>query len=47
MVAEEIRHLAEQSTDHTKEISIIVREIQQEISLAKSTMDTGIDAVGS
>ncbi len=46
VVAEEIRHLAEQSTDHTKEISIIVREIQQEISLAKSTMDTGIDAVG-
>lgn len=45
VVAEEIRHLAEQSTDHTKEIASIVNEIQQEISLAKNTMDTGIDAV--
>lgn len=45
VVAEEIRHLAEQSTDYTKEIAIIISEIQQEISLAKNTMDTGIDAV--
>ncbi|MBI6875696.1 methyl-accepting chemotaxis protein [Clostridium aciditolerans] len=45
VVAEEVRHLAEQSTEHTKEIAIIVSEIQREISLAKSTMDTGMDAV--
>ncbi|MBV7271331.1 methyl-accepting chemotaxis protein [Clostridium sp. PL3] len=45
VVAEEIRHLAEQSTDYTKEIAGIVNEIQQEISFAKNTMDTGIDAV--
>ncbi|NMM64034.1 hypothetical protein HBE96_15405 [Clostridium sp. P21] len=45
VVADEIRNLAEQSTDYTKEIAIIVSQIQQEISLAKNTMDTGIDAV--
>lgn len=45
VVAEEIRHLAEISTDHTKEIAMLINEIQQEISLAKNTMGTGIEAV--
>jgi len=45
VVAAEIRHLAEQSTDYTKEIAILINEIQQEISLAKNTMVTGVDAV--
>lgn len=45
VVAEEIRHLSEQSTNSTKEIANIINEIQQEISLAKNTMDIGMDAV--
>lgn len=35
----------ERQSELTKEIAIIISEIQQEISLAKNTMDTGIDAV--
>lgn len=45
VVANEIRNLSEQSSNSTKEIATIISEIQQEINLAKNTMDTGMDAV--
>lgn len=46
VVAEEIRNLAEQSTEYTKEIAALINEIKGEISFAKKTMDIGINAVG-
>lgn len=45
VVAEEIRKLAEQTSESTKEIAFIVNEIQQEISVAKNTMDDGVEAI--
>lgn len=39
VVAEEVRKLAEQSSESAKEISIMIRDILQEISKTKSNMD--------
>lgn len=45
VVADEIRKLAEQTSVSTREIEKIVKEIQEEISNAKSSMDSGKQAV--